>query len=77
MNLPLDTEGLVLVESLKEDCAKVISTGTGDGLDRGHTLLGDSWRVGTENELGSCAGEFGKTGDIKILVIDRLVCDEI
>lgn len=77
MDLTLDAEGLVLVETLEEDGTKVIGTGTGDGLDGSNTLFGDSWGVGAEDKLGSGTGKLGETSDGKVLVVNGLVGDEV
>lgn len=75
--MTVDTVDLVLVEALQKDGTEMVGTGTGDGLDRSNTLLCNRGRIVAEDELGSSTGEFGQTGDGEVLVVDRLVCDEI
>lgn len=77
MDLSLDAEVLVLIETLEEDGAKMVGTGAGDGLDGGDAVLGDGGGVGTKDELGSSTGEFWQTSDVEVFMVDRLVGNEI
>lgn len=68
--------GTSLVEFGEEESTEVDGTGTGDGLDRGHTLLLDGERVGAEHELSSLGGEIRSTSDRAVFVVEASIVAE-
>lgn len=62
--------GVELVEELGSDSQ---STGTGDGLGDGNSVLEDGGGVGAVSELGSSLGEGGDSGDGGVLLVEGLV----
>lgn len=69
-------EDLLLGEELgNELSADTESTGTGDGLGDGKSVLGDDRGVVTVGELGGGGGEFGDAGDAGVLLVEVLVKD--
>ena len=48
----------------------MIGTGTGDRLDAADAVLGEGRGIITENKAGGSRGEFWKTSDRKILVVE-------
>lgn len=48
----------------------MIGPGTGNCLDAANAVLGDCRGIFTQNKPGSSRGEFGKTSDREVLVVE-------
>jgi len=57
-------------ETVDENATDTKSTGSGEGLDAGHTLLGDGATVLAEDELGGLLPEVGEARHAKVLLIE-------
>jgi hypothetical protein len=59
-----------VIEPAEEQGAEVIGTGTGDRLDAANAFFHNGRRIRAENKTGSSRGEFGKTSDREVLVVE-------
>lgn len=65
-----------VIEPAEEQCTEVIGTSTGNGLDAANAVFGDGRGIGTENKTSSGGGEFWKTSDRKVLVVESGIAQQ-
>ena len=54
----------------------MVGASAGNGLDANYALLCDRGGVSTQDKAGSCGGEFRKTGDREVLVVEGRVVQQ-
>ena len=64
------------VEPAEEQGGKMVGPGARDRLDADDPFLGDRGRICTQDETGGGGGEFWKTGDREVLVVEGRVVQQ-